>query len=357
MTPSPNRQAVIVGLFVAAAVGILAGGVLTIGDLNDTFTRKVGISAVFDEVGGLQEGDNIWFSGVKVGVVTDLAFHPGSKVQVRMKIDRKATEFIHDDVLAKVGSDGLIGNKIVVLYGGTPEAPIIAEGTVLEVGVAVSTDQIMATLQENNNNLLALTTDLKTISGKIAAGEGNLGKLLGDDALYTNVSDTVTTLNAASGNAEVMTASLSTFAGKLNQPGNLPNDIVTDKTTYASLTTTVDKLQLTGEKASVMMDGLAKATTQPGTPVGTLLNDQEAGADLKATLDNLSRGSVLLAEDLEAAQHNFLLRGFFVKKEKAEAKALKKAKTEAKAAEAKAKTNEKMQADSSAPEADPASER
>ena len=62
MNPSPNRQAVVVGLFTAAAIAILAGAVLTIGDINDSFTRKVTVTAVFDEVSGLKKGDNMAYS-------------------------------------------------------------------------------------------------------------------------------------------------------------------------------------------------------------------------------------------------------------------------------------------------------
>lgn len=317
MKPSPNRQAVIVGVFVAFAVAILAGGILTIGDINDTFTRKVTVTTVFDEVGGLQRGDNIWFSGVKVGTVKKLSFHGGSQVEVEMKVDRTATPFIHADALAKLGSDGLIGNKLVVIYAGTPEAPTLQDGDVLAAGTAVSTEEIMKTLQANNDNLLAITTDFKGISAKLARGEGTIGKLLGDDTLYTTTLQTVATLDTASQNARTLTSSLATFSADLNRPGNLPHDLVTDKTTYASLTGTVGDLRHAGEKASTMMDGVAAAVADPGTPIGTLIHDQAAGADVKVTLDNLNRGSVLLADDLEAAQHNFLLRRFFRKREKA----------------------------------------
>ncbi|MDP2308972.1 MAG: MlaD family protein [Pseudomonadota bacterium] len=339
MTPSPNRRAVMVGLFVSFAAAILIGGILTIGDLNDTFTKKVTVTAVFDEVNGLQQGDNIWFSGVKVGIVKKLDFHGGPQVEVEMKIDRTATQFIHRDALAKIGSDGLIGSKIVVLYGGTQEAPALVEGDVLIVGETVSTETMMAMLQENNANLLAITTDLKGISGKLAKGEGTVGKLLIEDALYASVTDTVSSLNTASANAETLTASLSTFSGKLNQKGSLPNDLVTDKTTYAALTTTVGKLQSTGESASVLVAGLAQGAADPTTPMGALMHDREAGTDMRVTLDNLSRGSLFLAEDLEAAQHNFMLRGFFKKREKAEAKAAAAA-IDAKRAKLKAETEE-----------------
>ena len=267
-----------------------------------------------------------------------LAFHGESQVEVEMKIDRKATRYIHGDALAKIGSDGLIGSKIVVLYGDTPGAPALKDGDVLATGVTVSTEDMMSMLQETNTNLLAISADMKGISGGLGRGEGTIGKLLKDDGLYTNVTDTVATLSTASENARTVTASVSEFTAQLNEKGNLPNDLVTDRTTYASLTTTVDRLQNAGDRASDLMDGLAKGAEDPRSPIGTLMHDEQAGADLKVALDNMNRASLLLTEDLEALQHNFLTRGYFRKKEKAAAKALAKA-------------------DSGAPEASPASGR
>jgi len=319
MNATPNRQAVIVGLFVAVGVAILAGGILTIGDLNDTFTSKVSVSAVFDEVGGLQRGDNIWYAGVKVGVVKTLGFDEGSRVVVEMKVDEEAARVIHGDALAKIGSDGLIGSTIVVIHGGTAGKAPLEEGDILEVSKAVSTEDIMTTLQQNNTNLVAITTDLKSISANLAAGAGSVGKLLNDDALYTKVVDAVSTLEIAAANAGTLTASLSTFAGKLNREGGLPNDLVTDRTTYASLTGAVEGFQHAGAHASDLMEALARGVGNPNTPIGTLTRDEQAGMDLKGTLDNLHLGSRLLVEDLEAAQHNFLLRGYFKKKDEPEA--------------------------------------
>lgn len=321
MNPTPQRQAVVVGLFVTLALLILAGGILTIGDLNDTFTRKVVARAVFDEVSGLKAGDAIWFSGLKVGTVKKLTFTGDSKVEALLNLDAEATPFIHKDSLAKLGSDGLIGNRIVVIYDGTAEAGPVKDGDELKIGTTVSTEEIMTMLQTNNKNLLAITTDLKGITAKISAGEGTVGKLLTDDSLYTNVTDAVETLKVASTNARQMTASLATFSAKLNKPGTLFNDLATDHTTYASLTATVDNLGRVGERAGGVVDSLARTVDDTTTPVGVLLHDREAGTDLHTTLDNLTRSTVLLNDDLEALQHNFLFRGFFKKRAKEAAKA------------------------------------
>lgn len=324
MNPAPKR-AVWVGLLLTASTVILAGAILTIGDVNATFTRKIDVSVVFEGVNGLQEGDNIWYSGVKVGIVRSLAFTGRSEVQVDLLVDRKATEFIHADALVKIGSDGLIGNRIVVIYGGTTEAPTLVDGDVLHVGTSVSTEDIMTMLQRNNENLLAITTDLKDVTGGVRRGEGTLGKLLTDEELYTRVTNTVGTLETASADAGKMTASLSTFAGKLNAPGGLPNALVTDRTSYASLTRTVSELEKTGDRASVLVDGLATSAANTKTPVGALLHDEAAGTDVKVALDNLARSTALLEDNLKALQHNFLFRGYFRKQERAAAKARKDA--------------------------------
>jgi phospholipid/cholesterol/gamma-HCH transport system substrate-binding protein len=322
MSDSPNRQAVIVGLFVSIGIAILAGGVLTIGGLTEAFSRTVRVSAVFDDAGGLQTGDSVWFSGVPVGTVKDVGFAGGPQVEVEMAIARDASTYIHTDALAKVGTDGLIGNPIVIVYEGSAGAPSITDGTVLTAGDAASMDDMLAMLQENNANLLAITEDFRSVADQIASGEGTVGKLLSDDRLYTDVRQTVDTLRDASVNAEVLTANLATFADKMNQPGNLPNQLVTDQETYASIQSTVAQLEAVADDAARIVGGVEEGATNPDTPIGTLLRDEEAGGDLKQTLEQLNTGSKLLNEDLEALQHNFLFRGYFRRQERERQRAL-----------------------------------
>ncbi len=320
MSESPRRVAVVVGMFVTVGVILLSGGILAIGNLNETFTRKITVTAVFEEVNGLQNGDNIWFSGVKVGRVKEMRFEGAAQVEVEMKVDRAAAEFIRKDSLAKIGSDGPIGSKLVILYGGSPKAPHLEDGDVMRIGENVNVDAMMKTFQQTNDNLLDITDDLKILTAGLVAGDGTAGKLFSDDVLATQIVDTVTTMQAASVDAQRVTANLSTFSAKLNRPGSLPNDIVTDKTLYPSLVATAGKLDQVATDASAVVAGIEKSTGDTNTAVGALLHDEKAGTDMKQTLANLSDGTRLLNEDLEAAQHSFLLRRAFKKKAKADAK-------------------------------------
>jgi phospholipid/cholesterol/gamma-HCH transport system substrate-binding protein len=324
MNDSPNKRAVVVGIFVFVGVIFFLAGILLVGNLHETFTDKMEVVSHFDEVNGLQKGNNVWFSGVKIGVVSSMEFYGKSQVQVGLKIDRKAQKYIREDAMVKISSDGLIGNKILVIYGGTDEAPEIQEGDTLKVEKSFSSEDMINTAQENNKNLLAITNDVKTITKKLAAGEGSLGKLLDDSLMYNNINATIASLRKASVKADQLIGSLDTFSAGLNKKGTLANELTTDTVVFKSVKASVLQMQQMADTASVFIANLKKASNNPNTTVGVLLHDEESGARLKETIKNLESSSAKLDEDLKAAQHNFLLRKYFKKQAKAEKDSLKR---------------------------------
>lgn len=317
MSNLSNNRAVWVGLFVSVGLIFLIAAVLMIGNLNETFKKKMKVTALFDNVGGLQAGDNVWFSGVKIGAVSGLDFYKESQVEVTIKIDINAQEYIRKDSKIKIGSDGLIGNKILEIYGGNSTSEMVQDGDSLEVEKTFTQEDMVNTLQENNKNLVAITQDLKLISHGIAKGEGTLGKFIFDDSVYENIHAATFSLKGASAQAVQMIHSLNTFSAGLNKKGTLANELVSDTLVFKAIKTSALRLSQIADTASVLMADLKTITNDPGTSVGVLLHDQETGARLKQIIKNLESGSKKLDEDLEAAQHSFLLRGYFRKKEKA----------------------------------------
>jgi len=317
MNESPNKRAVIVGVFVFIGLIFLLAGILIVGNMRETFKRKMNVVSLFDDVAGLQKGNNIWLSGVKIGTVDKLNFYGKSQVEVSMSIDTKAQQFIPKDSKVKISNDGLIGNKILVIYGGTENGPVMQEGDTLGVEKTFTSEDVINTLQENNKNLLAITNDFKTISKKLASGEGTIGKLLNDTSVYENINAATKSLQSATVKAQQLIGSLSDFSSGLNKKGTLANELTTDTIVFKSVKASVLQLQQMADTASVFIANLKKAGSDPHSTVGVLLHDEESGARLKETIRNLESSSKKLDEDLEAAQHNFLLRGFFKKKAKA----------------------------------------
>lgn len=323
MRSTGSRRAVIVGIFIFLGLAIFIITVLTLGSQKKSFGDSVTIKSIFDNVNGLQRGNNVWFSGVKVGTIKKVTLISNNKVEVDLNIEEQSVGFIRKDAKAKLSTDGLIGNKIIEIYGGTSKAPQVEQGDILDNDKLLSTDQMMNTLSKNNDNLLAITNDFKLISGRIAAGKGSVGRLLTSDTLADELNHTVIALRKTSSNLERLSENVSGYTSKLNDKGTLANDLVTDTVIFSKLRSTVSRLQDVADQSKAIMSNLQTTTTtlnnglnNKNTPAGMLLGDQKTATNLKITLQNLQSASKKLDDDLEAVQHNFLLRGFFKKKAK-----------------------------------------
>ena len=316
MNDSSNKRPVIVGLFVFLGLSFLVAGILMVGNIHDTFKRKMKVVSLFDDVSGLQTGNNVLFSGVKIGTVSYLHFYGKSQVEVSMNIETKVQQYIRKDAKVKISSDGFIGNKILVIYGGTSNAEEVQEGDTLVVEKTFSSEDMINTFQENNKNLLAITSDFKTISKKLASGEGTIGKLINDNSIYSNINPATISLQIASTKAQLLVRDLTDFSVGLNKKGTIANELVNDTIVFNSLKTSVLQLQQIADTAAIFISNLKEAGSNPNTPIGVLLHSEEAGTQLKESIKNLEKSSIKLDEDLEAAQHNFLLRGYFKKKSK-----------------------------------------
>jgi phospholipid/cholesterol/gamma-HCH transport system substrate-binding protein len=318
MNESSNKRFVIVGIFVFVGLMFLLAGILIIGDLHRTFEKKVEVISLFDDVGGLQRGNNVWLSGVKVGTVSEMKFYGKSQVEVSIQIDINVQKYIPKDSKVKISSDGFIGNKILVIYGGSQNVEEIQEGDTLIVEKTFTSEDVINTLQENNKNLLVITDNFKILSKKLVDGEGSIGKLLNDNSVYDNINAATVSLQHATQKAQQLVSSLAAFSSNLNKEGTLVNELTTDTVVFNSLKASVFQLQQMADTASVFIFNLKQDVKNPNSTLGILLKDEKSGANLKETLKNLESSSVKLDEDLEALQHNFLLKGYFKKKAKAE---------------------------------------
>src|SRR5690606_39881362 len=107
--------------------------------------------------------------------------------------------------------------KNIVIYGGTKQSPRVEDQDRLEAVMPLDTDKMMETLQENNNNLVSITNDLKVLTGKIANGEGIVGAVLTDSLLVDDFKAIIFNLSKTAANSNRLTADLSKFSSNLNK--------------------------------------------------------------------------------------------------------------------------------------------
>lgn len=324
MSAKENKRSMIVGIFVLVGVVILVAGIITLGGQQNRFARTVNVTTVFADVGGLKAGNNVWFSGVKIGIVKGINFVNVQEVEVTLAIEDKSREFVRKDAIAKLSSEGFIGNRLVVIEGGSAAAPPIAEGDRLQAGKSSDTDAMMATLQTNNENLVGITENFQILTDQLVNGEGTVGALLHDRELFDQVKQLIANLNQTVANTSKASDELVQLTAQFNKEGTLVNDLLTDTVVYGNLQTAVAQLQGVTQTATALTTNLSEATAKlndSDNTVGLLLNDPEMAEQIRRTMENLEQSTEKLDQNMEALQHNFLLRGFFRKQAREEARA------------------------------------
>jgi phospholipid/cholesterol/gamma-HCH transport system substrate-binding protein len=328
MKTEESKRFVLVSIFITLAIAILVAGIFVLGGQQKRFVKSVQVYAVFNDVSGLKTGNNVWFSGVKIGTVKEIQLTGNKQVRVQMNIEEASQQFIRKNAKVRLGSESLIGNKIIEVVGGTAQVPPVENNDQLLVEKTTDTDAIMATLQENNQNLVQITSDFKTVSNQLAQGKGTVGALLSDSLMAQKFNAIITNLHETSVTTAKASSALAQFSGKLNQKNGLANKLLTDTIVFNRLKTSSVQLNQTTAAAAAFTENLKKTSeklNQNDNALGTMLNDAAFNQNLKNTMTNLEKGSVLLNEDLKAMQSNFLLRGFFKKQEEQKAKQEKEA--------------------------------
>ena len=256
MKTNNNKKMVTVGVFIFLGLAIFIAGVLTLGGQKKTFEKKISLKAVFKDVGGLQVGNNVWLSGVKIGTVKKMSFIGNSGVEVIMSLETKAQKFIKKDAKAKISSEGFIGNKIVVIYDGGMESPTVDENDVLAVENGLNTDEILATFQQNNKNLLDITGNFQLISKRLLEGQGSIGKLLTDETLVNQLEASVNGFRRASQTTQKITADIAGYTAQLQAKGSLTNDLITDTVLFSGLKATAVQLQQASRTINDVSDNI-----------------------------------------------------------------------------------------------------
>ena len=203
------------GLFVAGGLTLFVLAVFIIGKQRNLFNPVFRITSTFHNVGGLQIGNNVRFSGINVGTVDNIVIINDSTVRTDLLIKEEVRKFIKSDCRIAIGSEGVIGDKLVTISQGSAEAPLAKEGQRLQSSEPVETDAIMASLRVTAGNAEVITQQLAEIMTKINSGKGTLGRLIQDQTLAENLNKTVLNLKKSSKSLdENMTAAKHNFLFK-----------------------------------------------------------------------------------------------------------------------------------------------
>jgi len=212
MDTHTQRFKIRLGLFVAGGLTLFILAIFIIGKQKNLFNPVFKISSTFYNVGGLQVGNNVRFSGINVGTVDNINIINDSTVQVDMFIKKEVWQFVKSDCSVAIGSEGIIGDKLVNILQGSADAPLVKEGQLLKSSEPVETDAIIGSLKVTATNAEVITQQLAEIMTNINSGKGTIGRLIQDETLAENLNKTIVNLKRGSKSLdENMTAAKHNF--------------------------------------------------------------------------------------------------------------------------------------------------
>jgi len=315
-------QKIQLGLFVIIGLLLFILAIYFIGNTQKMFGKTDHLKAVFNNVSGLQLGNNVRYSGINVGTVREIEMINDSTIRVDMIIDRAIFHHIKKDAVATIGSDGLVGNVIINIIPGKGNKPLVESGDIIKSINRIRTDDILNTLNITNQNAALLTVDLLKITKEITQGKGTVGLLINDSVVAKDLKKTMHYLKMSSKGTSESVANLNTLVKDLNQKDNVIG-VLKDSEVANKIKNIVDNLDHSGNEMNKVITNLNTTIVNIKEGKGAinyLSNDPKLVQKIDSTMTNINEASFRLNEDLEALKHNFLFRGYFRKQEKANKK-------------------------------------
>ena len=277
------------GIFISIGMMVFIVGIYFIGEGKQLFRKTFRVSGIFKDVGGLQPGNNVRLSGVNVGTVDNIMIVSDTSVRVEILFDETVRKFIMKDAVASIGSEGLIGNKTIIMYPGTGGKKEIENNDIIQTVPPVGMEDFMVSLKKTINNANDITGDLSKITENIQSGKGAIGRLLMDHSTTQNFDSTVANLKEGSAGFKI-----------LMDKANHIDEILT------SLKTTIDNTSTITSNLSKITDSIHSGK---GT-LGMLLMDSTMRQNIDSTVVNLRNSSAELKTLLEKAKDSWILWGF-----------------------------------------------
>ena len=324
-----SQNNVRLGIFVTVGVLILVVSLYIIGKNQNFFGSGYSLRARFRNVSGLMVGNNIRYSGIQSGTVSKIAVIDDTTIEVTLLVDVKMRPYIHQGASASIGSEGLMGNKVINITPGNAQLPLLAEGELLLTKKVASTDEMLETLSATNNDVQIIAENLKNTVVKLNNSTA-LWQVVNDSTLPGNIRLSMDNIRQATEQINEFSAAINEMVKEAEKGEGVAGTLLKDEAAAADLKNAIRNISRISEDAKVLIAHTDSAVKQldrnvnngPGA-AHAVLKDTGIVKKLTTSLGNIEKGTAAFSENMEALKHNFLTRGYFKKQAKKQKKATK----------------------------------
>lgn len=292
------------GIFIFIGSTLLVIGIFMLGNKEALFKPTFIVKAYFRNIEGLRNGAPVKLSGIDAGAVQNIKVvgDTVSSIEVTMRLLKEIEHFIRVDTQAEIQTEGLVGNKFVALKIGDSRSELVKDGGVIRAKEPVSFADIIEETQGIMGYTREMTKDLADIVNRINAGQGTVGKIFTDDALYYAATDLTKSADR----------SLNNITNELN--------IITEQ--YKSLGLAVSSAVENINRVVIGVDTLLDNAAKGRGILGSLLvQGTSADSSFQSLIINLKEiseeskiAATRLSENMEALKYNWLFKSYFEKR-------------------------------------------
>lgn len=309
------------GTFVFLGFILLVISLFYIGNRNSFLSSNIKLKARFSNINGLQEGNNVLFSGINAGTVKSIKLLNSRTIEVTMLMKREIVSQIPINSKIAIGTDGLMGNKLLNITPSDTDAGMVRDGDYLVVEKTADIDQILTRLLHSTDNIQVVSQALKNVILRIEQSE--LLSLIEKKELSENLQQSMSNIYITTENTQKLTLTLQKIVENIHSGKGAAGLLLSDKAFADDLEKTLKNVKETStsiSEASVQLNLITarlNSDLQQGKgPIPVLLRDTLLSQKINASLENIEKSTYNFNLNMEALKHNFLFRGYFKKLEK-----------------------------------------
>jgi phospholipid/cholesterol/gamma-HCH transport system substrate-binding protein len=280
------------------------------------------LKARFENVQGLKSGNNIRFNGIEIGTVKSISIINDTCIEVNMIIEKKLKNIIRTNAVCTIGTDGLVGNKVVNIASGKQPAPAARDNDLLLTSNSADMEALLNSLGRTGNDLEVVVSGLKTTIYKINNSNA-LWQLLADEKLASQISTSInhfektgSDIHKSAENILSMTEDIRDKKGTLGKLISDTGIAVLIDGTFTGIKEAASNLSKMGKRADSSVLDMRQFLLDKEGNLYMFNNDSSFRCRLKSALSNVDEGSKGFTDIMQALKHSFLFRGYFRKKER-----------------------------------------
>lgn len=317
-----SREFIKLGLFVTIGLASLIFLLYFIGSRQQLFSSAFQLEAVFRNVNGLKKGNNVRLAGIDIGTVRQITMLSDTAVLVKFQIRKSFAGFIQEDATAIVGTDGLMGNRIIIISPGNGNNASVSENFRLQSKEALDIDEMMRTLDITNRNFAVMSEDLAAAMKRITHSI-TLWEALEDKSLPLKISSTLSHIESTSQKANQLASMVTNVIADIAQSDKGIVPLMKDSTLHNDLRVAAQQIRDLTAQANTLsntlentISGIEKDFSTGGGVLQAAIRDTILTGKINASVDNIQKGTAAFDQNMEALKSHFLFRGYFKRQEK-----------------------------------------